>query len=71
VINSVKDIYTCVLSTSSLATVVRLEKGLSNTMHAMEGSIAPYNKLVAAPILLPHKPIVDTVPVCLKWFTSA
>lgn len=46
-------------------------KGESTTMPAMVWSSAAYMIEVAAPILLPHNPIRDTVPVFHKYSTTA
>ena len=49
-------------STISSARVTKLEKAESSTMAATEGSRSAYSKAVAAPILRPHKAMLDVVP---------
>lgn len=55
----------CYLHSSS-AKVLKLEKGESKTNPAIEGSLSACIKAETAPILLPHKPIVDVLPELLK-----
>ena len=42
---------------NSSATFLRLVKGLSKIMPAIDGSLSACNKDVIAPILLPHNPV--------------
>lgn len=48
------------LDASYLAKSSRLLKGESRTSPAIDGSRSAYMRAVTAPILLPHRPIVDT-----------
>lgn len=50
------------LSTISSASWVRSAKALSRTSAAMEGSLSPCSRAVAAPIERPHRAIPDTCP---------
>ncbi|BAS84270.1 Os03g0358975 [Oryza sativa Japonica Group] len=54
------------VSTSSIIKSTRLENGLSRTIPAIDGSSAPYIRLVTAPIERPHRPIQDMFPSVRK-----
>ena len=59
----------CFLHKSS-ANYLKDEKALSRTSPAIEGSLSACIRLVTAPMLLPHKPIVLTVSDFLRWSTT-
>lgn len=51
---------------SSLASCSRLLKGESRTNPAIDGSLSEYMRAVTAPMLLPQRPIVETLLVPLR-----
>jgi hypothetical protein len=55
--------------TISLANYLRRQKGESKTIPAIEGSLWPCKRAVAAPIDLPQRPIKDTFPDPLRCST--
>jgi len=59
-------ILVCLLA-NSLAKVFKLVNAESRTIPAILWSLSACNKAVAAPIDLPHKAIVETVPDYLKY----
>lgn len=53
-------------STISSASIWRSANALSKIIPAMDGSLSPCSSAVAAPMLLPHRAMVEVVPECLK-----
>ena len=55
---------------SSFESFSRLEKGESSTKHPISWLVSAYIKAVTAPMLLPHIPILLTVPNPLRYLNT-
>lgn len=55
---------------SSCMMCLREVKALSRTRQAIEGSIWLYSTAVAAPMDLPHMPMVETLALLRRCFTT-
>ena len=61
---------TAYCAASSCMMRLREVKALSRTRQAIEGSICAYRRAVAAPIDLPHMPMVETPTLLRKCLTT-